>query len=66
MNSLFSVLGGNDLAPIVKQFQQFKNSFSGDPQKQVQSLLSSGRVSQAQYDRAVQLARQFQSVLNGR
>lgn len=49
---------------LLQKFQQFKQSFHGDPKQQVQQLLNSGRVSQQQYDRAVQMARQFQQMLN--
>ena len=49
---------------LLQRFQQFKQSFQGDPKQQVQQLLNSGRVSQQQYDRAVQMARQFQQMLN--
>lgn len=48
---------------LLKQFQQFKQQFSGNPQEQVQQLLNSGKVSQAQYNRAVQIAQQLQQLL---
>lgn len=62
MNDLFKMLGGN-MPPIVQQFIQFRNNFQGDPQAQVQKLLNSGRVSQEQYNRAVQMAQQLQQML---
>jgi hypothetical protein len=48
---------------VIKRFQDFKKSFSGDPQQQIQQLLNSGKVSQAQYNRAVQIAQQLQQLL---
>jgi hypothetical protein len=45
--------GGND---IVSRFRQFQQMFKGDPQQQVQQLLNSGRISQEQYNAAVQKA----------
>lgn len=48
---------------IVQQFLQFRQTFNGDARAQVQQLLNSGRVSQADYDRAVQMAKQLQSML---
>lgn len=48
------------------RLQQFKQNFRGNPQEQVQNLLRSGKVSQQQYDRAVQMAQQFQRMLNGK
>ena len=51
---------------IMQRFQQFQRMFKGDPQQQVQQLLNSGRVSQSQYNQAVQMAQQFQKMLTGR
>jgi hypothetical protein len=53
----------NNIMQTLQQFQQFKNNFKGNPQEQVQQLLNSGRVTQADYDRAVQMASQLQSML---
>ena len=49
---------------LLRRFQQFRQSFQGDPKQQVQQLLNSGKISQQQYDRAVQMAQQFQQMLN--
>lgn len=48
---------------IIQQFNQFKNNFRGDPKAQVQQLLNSGRISQAQYDKAVQMAKMLQQFI---
>ena len=55
MNPLYQQMnqGGND---IVSRFRQFRQMFKGDPQQQVQQLLNSGRISQEQYNAAVQKA----------
>lgn len=54
------MLGGNAVPPqmqnLMAQFQRFKNTFKGDPRQQVQQMLNSGRISQAQYNQAVQMA----------
>lgn len=66
-NQLYDEL--NKVSPqngFLNRFMQFKQNFHGDPQEQVQNLLRSGKVSQQQYDRAVQMAQQFQRMLNGR
>lgn len=60
MNPLFQQMQGNGLIERLKQFQQM---FKGNPQQQVQQLLNSGRISQAQYDRAVQMAKQLQQMM---
>lgn len=60
-NPLYNELNGfNQRSDFLTRFNQFKNSFNGNPQKQVQQLLNSGKVSQAQYNKAVQIAQQFQ------
>lgn len=48
---------------LIQRFQQFKQAFNGDPRQQVQQLLNSGRVSQAQYNQAVQMANQLQRLM---
>lgn len=58
MNPLFN---GN-MSGLIQQFNQFKQNFSGDPRQQIQQLMNSGRISQAQYDRAVQIAKNLQSI----
>lgn len=66
MNPLFQMMGNSNLgnmANLVSQFQQFKNSFRGDPRQQVQQLLNSGKITQADYDRAVQQANALQKML---
>ena len=47
---------------MLMQFAQFANSFRGDPQQAVQQMLQSGRISQAQYQNAVNMANQFSSM----
>ena len=56
----------NQPGNIFQRFQQFQQAFKGDPRQQVQQLLNSGKVSQAQYDQAVKMAQQFQKMLNGK
>lgn len=49
---------------VIQRFMQFKQQFKGNPQEQVQQLLNSGRISQAQYDQAVQMANSLRNMLN--
>lgn len=51
---------------IMQRFQQFQRLFKGDPKQQVQQMLNSGRVSQSQYNQAVQMANQFMKMLGGK
>lgn len=63
MNSLFNILGNsmpnNQMTQLINQFQQFKSNFNGDPQMQVQQMLNSGKITQEQYNNAVQMANQL-------
>lgn len=49
---------------VIQRFMQFKQQFKGNPQEQVQQLLNSGRISQSQYDQAVQMANSLRNMLN--
>lgn len=60
MNPLYNQMNNNNL---IQRFMQFKQTFRGDPQAQVQQLLNSGRVTQDQYNQAVQTAQQLSRML---
>lgn len=60
-NPLFNMF--NNTNPMIEQFMQFKKNFNGDAKQQVQQLLNSGKVSQEQYNKAVEMAKQFQSMI---
>lgn len=51
---------------IMQRFQQFQRMFKGNPQQQVQQMMNSGRVSQSQYNQAVQMANQFMKMFSGK
>lgn len=57
---------GNNIQNLIQRFQQFQQTFRGDPRQQVQQLLNSGRISQAQYDNAVRTAQQLQRMMGGK
>lgn len=48
---------------VMQRFNQFRQTFQGDPRQQVQNLLNSGKVSQAQYDQAVKTANAMRNML---
>lgn len=63
-NPLFGMFGNmTQMNPLMQRFQQFQQMFKGDPRQQVQQMLNSGKVSQAQYNQAVQMAQQMQRML---
>ena len=62
-NPLYNQLNQNNGNDIFSRFQQFRNSFNGDPKQTIQQMLNSGRISQAQYNNAVQMAQRLRSLL---
>lgn len=68
-NPLFDLMSGSNMPQplqIVQQFNQFRNSFHGNPQEEVQHLLNSGKISQQQYNEAVQMAQTLQNIIGMR
>jgi len=65
MNNLFRSMQPAQLN-IIQQFNQFRQNFRGNPQQQIQQMLNSGKVTQAQYNAAVQKAQQLQRLLMGK
>ena len=66
-NPLYGLLQGNAQLNtqngILGQFRRFQSQFKGDPKAQIQQMLNSGQITQAQYNQAVQLANQFAQML---
>lgn len=48
---------------FMQRLMEFQKNFTGDPQKTVQQMLSSGQITQAQYDEGVKLTNQLYSQL---
>jgi len=70
-NNLYKSLGGSPQLPapfgnmqnLLSQFNQFRNTFRGDPKQQVQQLLNSGKMTQAQFNKLKQMADQIQGMI---
>ena len=59
-NPLFGMMQNQGpMAGLMQRFQQFQQMFRGDPKQQVQQMLNSGKISQGQYNQAVQMAQQM-------
>ncbi len=59
-NPLFNQLGGKaPMNPMLQRFLQFKKSFNGDPQQMIQSMLNSGKITQAQVNQYAQKANEL-------
>ena len=59
MNPLYNQINRTNENDFISRFNQFRQTINGDPRTQVQNLLNSGRVSQEQYNMAVQQANQL-------
>lgn len=54
-----------NLQQMMQQFNQFRQTFQGDPKQTVMNMVNSGRISQQQLNQAQQMARQFQQMMDG-
>ena len=69
MNPLFTLFGQNynqnGINPmnLIQQFNQFRSTFQGDPQQQVQNLLNTGQMTQQQFAQLSSMARDFEQLL---
>ena len=74
-NPLFDQLGGNQpqqapqqpndggFGAMLARFYQFRQQFQGDPRAEINKLLQSGRITQAQLDQAQQMASQMMRLM---
>ena len=65
-NPLFQALGGGmnpQFQNLIQRFQQFKSTFQGDPQQEVQKMLQSGKITQQQLNQAQSFAQQLQALM---
>lgn len=66
-NPLYSALGGSspigNMSQMVQSFNQFRQTFKGDPKQKVMEMLQSGQISQAQLNQAQNMANQFSRFL---
>lgn len=71
-NQLFNLLGGNtqgasgpfgNMMNMINRLNQFRQTFHGNPQQQVQQMLNNGQISQDQFNQVAQMATQIQNML---
>lgn len=65
-NSLFNDFNQNPMSQMgnfINQFNQFRSTFSGNPEAQVKQMLQSGRMSQEQFQQLSQMANQIMPLL---
>lgn len=66
-NNLFNSMGNrnNPMANLVQQAKQFRESFNGNPKAEVERLLKTGQMSQAQFNQLSQMAQQILPFFGG-
>lgn len=52
----------NNMGDFINRFNQFRSTFSGNPEAQVRQLLQSGRMSQEQFNQLAQTANQLRQL----
>lgn len=66
-NPIFNAIMQNtplgNMQGLINEYQNFRNTFSGDPQKKIQEMLASGQITQQQVNQARSMATQFQKFL---
>lgn len=64
MNNIFNVMMRNTpVGNLKSQYEQFRNTFKGDPQQKIQEMLDNGQITQRQVDQARSMATQFKTLL---
>lgn len=61
LQQMMNNFGG--LQQMILQFNNFRNSFQGNPQQIIQQLLQNGKMSQSEFNQFRQMAMQFQNLL---
>lgn len=68
--SLFNSLGNGspfgNVMNLMTQFNQFRSTFQGDPNQQIQNLVNSGKVDKETYNNAYQMATQLYQMFKGK
>ena len=49
----------NPMAEFMNEFNQFKNSFKGDPKAEVEKMMKNGQLSQEEFNSYAQMANQI-------
>lgn len=62
LQQLMNSFGG--LQGMINEYNNFRNTFQGNPQQIVQNLIQNGKMSQSEYDQLSQIASQFKNLLN--
>jgi hypothetical protein len=65
-NPLFNQFGNNgQINELIKRAQEMKKNFNGNPKEEVERLLNSGQMTQAQFNEFSQIAHQVITAMRG-
>ena len=62
-NPLYQQFNNDPTPAIIKQAQELRNNFQGDPREEVQRLLNSGQMSQAQFNQLMPMAQKIAAMM---
>lgn len=64
-NSLYNAIGrqNNPLEQLAQQARDFRKQFPGNPRQEVEKLLQTGAMSQAQFNQYSQIAQQVAQIM---
>jgi len=65
-NSLFNDFNPNPMGQMgnfINQFNQFRQTFMGNPEAQVKQMLQNGQMSQAQFEQLAKTANQLRQLI---
>lgn len=63
INPLYQSMMNNNAGNITQAIERLKKQYPGNPNDYIQQLLNTGRISQGEYNAAVQKARQIQQLM---
>lgn len=68
MNSLYNQFGrqNNPLEQLAQQAREFRKQFTGNPRQEVERLLQTGQLSQADFNRYSQIAQQVSQMMGNK
>ena len=64
-NNLYNAMGGqiNPFEQLAQQARDFRRQFSGNPRQEVERLLQTGQMTQAQFNQYSQIAQQVAQMM---
>ena len=61
-NPIFNQMNQSGMNGLMQRVNQLKQQMGGDPNQHIQNLLNSGRITQDQYNNAVNMAKRLQGM----